>query len=228
MIEPEPEVIHEDNHLLVVNKPPGMLSQGDRTGDPSILDWGKASIKARHGKPGNVFLALVHRLDRPTSGVMVLARTSKAASRLSDAVRRRRFEKRYWAILERPPEPEADELVDLLRSGRGGGPTEVVPSGTAGRTREAVLRYRTLGETELGALVEVDLETGRKHQIRAQLAHRGWPVAGDRRYGARRGWMPGRIALHARALTLPHPVGGGTQTFVADPPTDWPTLPRPG
>lgn len=214
----EPIVLYVDNHLLVLDKPAGMLSQGDATGDLSLLDWGKAYLKAEFDKPGNVFLGLVHRLDRPTSGVMVFARTSKAASRLSAAVRERRLQKTYLALCCREPSAAQGLLEDWLLPGRDGGSSRIVAEGTAG-AQHAALRWQLLGSDAAGALCEIALLTGRKHQIRAQFAHRGAPLRGDSRYGADRPYRPGAIALHASRLAFPHPIGGGiievesTRTF---------------
>lgn len=214
----EPSVLFEDNHLLVVCKPAGMPSQPDHSGDPSLVDWGMAYLKQRHGKPGAVYLGLPHRLDRPVSGVMALARTSKAAARLARAFADRTAHKRYLAVLERPPEPPAAALDDWLLPGDRERPTRVVRRGTPG-AQAAQLRYAALAPCSLGAVVEIELGTGRKHQIRAQLAARGWPILGDTRYGARRPYRAGAIALHAHKLTLPHPIGGAPVTFVA--PSPW-------
>ena len=207
-----------DNHLLAVAKPPGLLTQADRTGDPDLVSLAKAYLKRRFDKPGNVFVGLVHRLDRPTSGVVVLARTSKAAARLSDQFRRRTPEKRYLAVLDGVL-GEAGELEDGLAA--DGASVRVVPVGADGSKR-AALRWRTVSAEGGRSLVEVELLTGRKHQIRAQLAARGAPVVGDFRYGRPTPFADGRgIALHAWRLTVEHPTLREPVAVAAPPPAAW-------
>jgi len=197
-----------------------MLTQADVTGDADALSIAKAGVKARHGKPGDVFLGLVHRLDRPVSGVLLFARTSKAASRLAEAFRARRVTKRYLTVVEGTP--DAGGWQDAV-AGLTYGPTgtaRVVAPGTAGAQR-ASLAWRSLAVVGRRALVEVDLHTGRKHQIRAQLAALGMPVVGDLRYGAPSAFAGGRgIALHAARLVVPHPTRGDDAAFVSRP--AWP------
>lgn len=214
-------VLYEDNHLYAVAKPAGLLVQADRTGDPDALTLGKADIKARYGKPGEVFLGLVHRLDRPVSGVLLFARTSKAASRLSEAFRTRRVAKRYLAVVEAPLAAPAwtPSDVGLLHGPTG---TARVVAATAEGAQRASLAWRTLAAEGRRALLEVDLQTGRKHQIRAQLAALGAPVAGDLRYGARAPFADGRaIALHAACLVVPHPTRGEAVQVIAPVPSAW-------
>lgn len=225
MAAPPPfEVVYLDNHLLVVSKPPGMLTQGDATGDPDLVTLAKAYLKERFDKPGNVFVGLVHRLDRPTSGVIVLARTSKAASRLSDQFRRRAVEKRYLAVVDGHLSG-AGRREDWLAS--EGGSVSVVAEGSSGAKRAALswqaLAYRTGAAGAGRTLVEIGLETGRKHQIRVQLAALGTPVVGDFRYGdAAEPFADGRgIALHAYRLTIEHPTRREPMTFTAPPPAAW-------
>ncbi len=217
-----PSVIFSDNHLLVVVKPAGMLAQGDRTGDASLVDWAERWIAESAAKPGKAYVGLVHRLDRPVGGVMVLARTSKAAARLSAAFRDRTVEKRYLALTERPLPEAAGRSEGWLVPGRGTEPSrwQAAPC-DGGQT--AALGWRTLTNTRAGTLLEIGLETGRKHQIRAQLAALGSPILGDRRYGSRKPWAPpGSIALFAWSLTVPHPIGGLPTTFEAWPDSPWP------
>lgn len=213
-------VLYEDNHLLAVDKPAGMLTQADVTGDADALSLAKAGVKARHAKPGDVFLGLVHRLDRPVSGVLLFARTSKAASRLAEAFRARRVTKRYLAVVEGTPAAgDWREAVAGLTYGPTG-TARVVAPGTAGAQR-ASLAWRARAVVGRRALVEVDLHTGRKHQIRAQLAALGMPVVGDLRYGAPAPFASGHgIALHAARLVVPHPTRGDDAAFVSVP--DWP------
>ncbi len=216
---PAPEILYEDNHVLGVNKAPGMLVQGDRTGDISILDSVKSFLKERDGKPGNVFLGLPHRLDRPTGGVLLLAKTSKALSRLSASFRNRDVEKIYWAAVCSPPPESEGECEDWLVKNARTNTSRICSEQTQG-SRKARLRYRVLGSSENYWLLEVLLLTGRHHQIRAQLAGMGCPIKGDLKYGARRSNPGGGIHLHARSLSVPHPVGGGLITLTAPPPRD--------
>ncbi len=208
------QVLFLDNHLLVVHKPAGMLVQGDRTGDPTLLDLGRAYLKETFRKPGNVYLAIVHRLDRPTSGVLLFARTSKAAGRLAEQFRNRRVRKIYRAVVEGKVAAEGT-LTHLLlrREGR----SRVVEEGG----REARLSFRRLGYAKGISLIEVELLTGRHHQIRVQFAHTGHPVIGDFRYGSKIRFGDRALALHARSLTIHHPTRGEEMTFVAEPGPEW-------
>ena len=218
-LHPRWPVFYADNHLLVVYKPAGLLSQGDDSGDVCLLDLARSWVKQRYRKPGNVFLGLVHRLDRPVAGVMMFARTSKAASRLSAALRSRDARKCYWAVLEgRPPAP-AGVLVDLIE--RDGRTSRVVPA-PAVNTREARLSYRVLAADDGRSLVAVELETGRRHQIRLQLAHCGCPIVGDVRYGASAPMPSRQIALFSKELSVAHPTRKENLTFASPLPVGWP------
>lgn len=215
------DVLYLDNHLLVINKPAGLLSQADETGDPDVLTIGKTYLKDRFDKPGNVFLGLVHRLDRPASGVMILARTSKAAARLSDQFRKRTPEKTYLAITEGHIERE-ERLVDyLLKEDRH---VRVVDRSEKG-ARRAELDYTIGGRGTWSGrpvtLVEVRLKTGRAHQIRVQLAERGHPLLGDMRYGAVTEFDGKNLALHACALGIDHPTTKERMTWKAPPSESW-------
>ena len=179
-------IIFEDNHLLVAEKPPGMPTQGDISGDEDLLSLLKRDIKERHNKPGNVFLGLVHRLDRPVGGVMVFAKTSKAASRLSDSIRKREFEKTYLAVIHGVPDPLSGTLRHFLQKDNKKNTVRVVPA-SSGKGREAVLKYKTNGSSRSLSLVEIELITGRPHQVRVQFASTGFPVYGDARYGLKHG-----------------------------------------
>ena len=209
---PDRDILYVDNHLLVVNKPAGMLVQGDSTGDLCLLEAARTWVGETYRKPGRVYLGLVHRLDRPASGVLVFARTSKAAARLSAQFRERQVQKTYWALVEGETLPEATLTHRMERREQS---SRIVRRGG----QEARLHYRCVGVHQGTSLVEVDLETGRRHQIRLQLAHTGHPILGDRRYGTSREFIRGAIALHARRLTLTHPTRGIEQSFTADP--DW-------
>lgn len=213
------DVIYEDNHLLVVNKPPGLATVGVRPEDMSLAKAAKAYLKQRYRKPGNVFLGVVSRLDAPVSGVVVLARTSKAAARLSEQFRERDVAKLYWALVAGRVEPASGPCVHWLRKDEARQRMCVVPAGTPGAL-EARLKYRYLRAVPRGCLLEVELLTGRKHQIRVQLAAQGWPIIGDRKYGSREPFPVG-IALHSRSLTLRHPTREEDLTFVAPPPEGW-------
>ena len=213
------EVVTLDNHLLVVSKPAGMLVQGDQTGDADLVTLAKAYLKRRFDKPGNVFVGLVHRLDRPTSGVVCLARTSKAASRLSDQFRRRAVGKRYLAVVDGRLSGAGRREDGLLSDGSSMAAVALDAPGA----KRAALRWRALAHRAGRTLLDIDLETGRKHQIRVQLAALGTPVVGDFRYGdPAEPFAGGRgIALHAYALTLEHPTRRGRMTFTAPPPPAW-------
>ena len=214
-----PEILYEDNHVLAVNKPTGMLVQGDKSGDVSILDMVKVFLKERDDKPGNVFLGLPHRLDRPTSGVLILAKTSKALSRLAASFRDRDVSKIYWALVEAPPENPEGELIDWLKKDGRTNTSRRVMVGTPG-AKEAQLRYKLLGASERYWLIEVELLTGRHHQIRVQLSAMGCRVKGDLKYGAKRSNPGGGIHLHARRLETAHPTKDSRLVITAPTPDD--------
>ena len=197
------EVLYEDNHCLVVNKPAGTLVQSDRTGDRSLLEQGKIWVKQHYGKPGEVFLGAVHRIDRPVSGIVLMARTSKALSRLAAAFRDHRVEKTYRAILEHPPEVLEGRLEHHLLKDPKSNTTHIVPHDMKG-ARHAVLRYRVVQRVAAGTLVEIYPDSGRPHQIRVQMATVGGAIVGDLRYGAKTA-LGEKIALHASQLDFPHP-----------------------
>jgi 23S rRNA pseudouridine1911/1915/1917 synthase len=224
------DILYEDNHCLAVNKPAGLLSQGDETGDPSLVSWARDYLKGRYHKPGNVYVGLVHRLDRPTSGVVLLARTSKAASRLSDQFRTGKVAKVYWAIVEGRPEQPKGQWVDILDKDRRLNRVHVIDE-PAGEGQVARVDYRVVECGGGYSKLELRPATGRSHQLRVQLAARGLPIVGDRRYGAATDLDAEdghrRIALHARELSFTHPTRGEVISIVAPVPADWPE-PAPG
>lgn len=216
MTDPPFGVLHVDNHLLVVDKPAGMLAQGDATGDADLVTLAKAYLKRQFERPGDVFVGLVHRLDRPVSGVVVLARTSKAAARLSAQFAGRGVEKRYLAVVEGRLEGGGERVDWLVKGERG--TVHRVPEGTTG-ARRAALRWESLAVEGRRTLVGVDLLTGRAHQIRVQLAGLATPVVGDLRYGAKAPLGDGRgIALHATRLAFAHPTARERVVFASRPP----------
>ena len=199
------QIVFEDNHLLVVNKKVGQLVQGDKTGDESLLELIKNFIKIRDQKPGNVYLGLVHRIDRPTSGLVIYAKTSKALSRLTQMVKNREIKKSYWAVVAKEIIPHTQRLIHYLKKNEKNNKAIVFPKATEG-AKEAILTYSILKTLDNFQLLEIDLETGRHHQIRAQLSKIGVPIKGDLKYGSIRSNPDGGIHLHARKLEFIHPV----------------------
>lgn len=219
MFPPPFPVLLEDNHLLAVIKPANMPTMGVTADRPSLVTLARAYLKAKYQRPGNVFVGVVSRLDAVVSGVVLLARTSKAASRLAAQFRERTVGKLYWALVPEPLTPPVGELVDWLRKDERHRKMILAPPRSA-HALEARLTYRTAREGPRATLLEIDLQTGRKHQIRVQLAARGAPILGDVQYGSRARFAPG-IALHARALRLIHPVRGTPLELVAPVPPSW-------
>jgi len=212
-------VFNADNQVLVVYKPAGLLAQGDRSAGANLLDMARHWIKTRYHKPGNVFIGLVHRLDKPVAGVMVFARTSKAAGRLSAQFREGRVVKRYLAVVEGIVAPGITRLEnDLERRPEG----SRILSGPGPASQAARLSFERLDTGRSTSLVAVTLETGRRHQIRLQLAHAGHPIVGDRRYGAAESLAGGQIALLARELGFDHPTRHEPLTFFCPLPVGWP------
>jgi len=211
-------VIYEDNHILVVNKAAGVLVQGDKTGDESLVDIAKQYIKEKYQKPGDVFLGLVHRLDRPTTGVVVLARTSKALSRLNKQFKFRIPQKLYKAVVSGNPEPSA-RLEHYLKKNNSQNKSFHYPKNTQ-NTKHAILSYRHVESLKSYHVLDIELETGRHHQIRAQLAAVGLHIKGDLKYGAKRPNHNGNIYLHARSLILLHPTKKIKMKFIAPYPDD--------
>lgn len=215
----ELSVLYEDNHLLAIFKPAGLLVQGDRTGDETALELAKKYLKTKYKKPGNVFLGLVHRLDRPVSGVVVFARTSKAASRLAAEFHDRRVDKAYLAVVTGTVPEDQGEIESLVE--RAHKRSRVVGRPSV-RAKAAVLSYRVLSRRKNKTLLEVVPRTGRFHQIRLQLADRGYTVVGDLKYGAGEPLPDRSIALHSARLSFRHPVQEKTVTIAAPPPGGYP------
>ena len=216
---PLPEILYEDNHCLAVVKPAGVVSAHFQGREETLDRALKAYLKEKHGKPGNVFLGVVHRLDRPVSGVLLFARTSKAAGRLAQQFREGTVEKVYWAVVEGDPDREAGSLEDWLLKDRTTGRVEVVEPHSGG-ARQALLHFTR--RSKFGGLswLEIRPQTGRTHQLRVQLAHHGHPIFGDAKYGSVH-TFDRAIALHARSLTFLHPVRNEPITLTAELPRGW-------
>lgn len=221
------KVLYEDNHLLAVSKPAGLATMGTPAGKPSLLEIARQYVKKRYGKPGNVYLGIVSRLDAPVTGVVVLARTSKAARRLTEQFRAQTVRKTYWALVEGAVRPASGGYVDWVGHDERHRKMRIVGPALPG-AKEARLSYRrlrslddaTLLATLPATLLEVEIETGRKHQIRLQLAHHEHPILGDRKYGSRRAF-PAGIALHALGLVISHPVSGEVVELESSLPDSW-------
>ena len=213
------DILYEDNHILVVNKHAGDLVQSDPDGTEAIEDQIKAMIKIRDHKPGAVFLGVVHRIDRPESGAVVFAKSSKALARLNEMIREQKIKKTYWAITENRPNDEEGTLHHWIvrnpKTNRSHAHQRPKPDG-----KEAILDYRVLGASTNYTLIEVDLKTGRHHQIRAQLSVTGCPIKGDLKYGAKRSNKDGGISLHSRRVEFLHPVGGKPISITAPVPKE--------
>ncbi len=212
-------VLYEDNHIIIVNKAPGEIVQGDKTGDKPLSEMVKEYLKEKYNKPGNVFCGVTHRLDRPTSGAVVFAKTSKALSRLNDMFRDGEVDKTYWAIVKNRLPKEEDQLTHYLikneKTNKSTAYTNEKP-----HTKKAVLHYRLIAASQNYYLLEIDLETGRHHQIRVQLAKIGCPIKGDLKYGAARSNPDGSISLHARTISFIHPVSKEKILVTAPVPED--------
>jgi 23S rRNA pseudouridine1911/1915/1917 synthase len=215
------EIIYEDNHIIVIEKPVNIPVQEDRTGDMDLLNAIKEDIKIRYNKPGNVYLGLVHRLDRPVGGVMIFAKTSKAASRLSDAVRRHAFDKEYVAVVRGKPVYPRSRLENFLVKDKKENQVYVTEEGVEG-AKKAILEYELLASSGDLSLVSVHLLTGRPHQIRVQLANIGCPIFGDQKYGSSVNKPGQQIALWARQLGFQHPVKKEPVSFKSMPPKEEP------
>ena len=212
-------ILYEDNHVLVINKRVGEIVQGDKTGDEPLSETLKAFIAQRDGKPGHVFMGVPHRLDRPVSGIAMFAKTSKSLERLNESFRTGGVSKIYWALTCAVPNPAEAELIDMILRNEKQNKSYVCKNGNP-EAKQARLRYRTLRQFDRYTLVEVELFTGRHHQIRCQLSGIGCPIKGDLKYGAARSNRDGGINLHARSITFTHPTRKEPVTVVA--PVDWP------
>ena len=213
------QILHEDNHIIVVNKRVGDIVQGDKTGDKPLSEVVKEYIKEKYQKPGEVFLGVVHRLDRPTTGIVVFARTSKALTRLNEMFSQRETKKTYWAIVKNQPPKTADHLVHFLKRNEKNN-TSKAHSKEVPESKKASLDYTIIATLHNYFVLAIQLHTGRHHQIRAQLAAIGCPIKGDLKYGFDRSNPDGGIHLHARQLVFTHPVSKETLDIVAPTPKD--------
>ncbi len=213
------QVLFEDNHIVIVNKRAGDISQGDKTGDTPLSDIVKEYIKEKYNKPGNVFLGVVHRLDRPTSGIIIFARTSKALERLNKMLREKTIKKTYWAVVKNQPKKAKDTLINFLKKNPKDNKSFAFEKEIDG-SKKAILHYKIIKKLDNYSLLEVDLETGRHHQIRCQLANIGNPIKGDLKYGFKRSNKDGSIHLHARKINFTHPVNKELIQITAPTPQD--------
>ncbi|WP_423819168.1 RNA pseudouridine synthase [Salinimicrobium sp. TIG7-5_MAKvit] len=213
------QVLYEDNHLIVVNKRPGDIVQGDKTGDVPLSEVVKEYIKIKYDKPGNVYIGVVHRLDRPTSGIVLFSKTSKALPRLNKLFKEKEAKKTYWAVVKNAPPKQQDTLVHFMKrnpkQNKSYAHIKEVPD-----SKKAILEYRVIKELNNYYLLEIDLHTGRHHQIRSQLSSIGCPIKGDLKYGFDRSNKDGSIHLHARKLVFNHPVKKEMLEVIAPPPND--------
>lgn len=213
------QVLFEDNHIIIVNKRAGDIVQGDKTGDTPLSDIVKHYIKEKYHKPGDVFLGVVHRLDRPTSGIVIFARTSKALERLNKMLREQQVKKTYWAVVKNQPIKESNTLINFLKKNPKNNKSTVFHKESPG-SKKAILHYQTIKKLDNYSLLEIDLETGRHHQIRAQLSYIGSPIKGDLKYGFDRSNKDGSIHLHARKIQFVHPIKKEEVTIIAPPSKD--------
>lgn len=212
-------VLYEDNHIIVINKRAGDLVQGDKTGDKPLSDIVKSYLKNKYNKPGNVYLGVVHRLDRPTSGIVLFSKTSKALPRLNKLFSEKKAKKTYWALVKNHPPKSKDTLIHWLRKNPKNNKSTAYNKETKG-CKKAILHYSVLKQLDTYVLLEIELETGRHHQIRCQLASIGCPIKGDLKYGFDRSNPDGSISLHARKLEFIHPVKKEALKITAPLPND--------
>lgn len=201
------QVLFEDNHIIAINKRCGDIVQGDKTGDKPLSEIVKSFIKTKYSKPGNVYLGIPHRLDRPTSGVVMFAKTSKSLSRLNKIFKDGKVQKYYWAVTKNKPEKQEDTLIHWLRKNEKTNKSTYFKKETV-KAKKAVLHYRVLKKLERYFIIEIELVTGRHHQIRCQLSAMGCPVRGDLKYGYDRSNNDGGIDLHAKKIIFEHPING--------------------
>jgi 23S rRNA pseudouridine1911/1915/1917 synthase len=212
------DILFEDNHLIALNKKSSQIVQGDKTGDTPLPELIKAFLKEKYQKPGNVFCGVIHRLDRPTTGVVLFAKTSKALERMNAAFRDKTTQKTYWALVEKAPQNEKGTVTDYLKKNEKQNKSYVVHENNGGKL--AKLHYKTIGKSENYTLLEIELETGRHHQIRCQLANMGCIIKGDVKYGAKRANKDASISLHARFFKFNHPTTKEEITITAPLPDD--------
>lgn len=212
-------VVYEDNHIIIVNKTASEIVQGDKTGDVPLSETVKRYLKEKYHKPGNVFIGVTHRLDRPVSGLVVFAKTSKALSRLNEMFKNSEVKKTYWAIVKQTPAETEGELVNYLVRNEKQNKSYAYDTEKSG-SKKAILHYRLIARSDNYSLLEVDLKTGRHHQIRCQLAKMGCPIKGDLKYGFPRSNPDGSICLHARRVRFVHPVSKELIDVVAPVPSD--------
>ncbi len=213
------QVLHEDNHIIIINKRAGDIVQGDKTGDKPLSDVVKEYIKDKYDKPGNVFLGTVHRLDRPTSGIVIFARTSKALERLNKMLRDKEINKTYWAVVKKEPSPKKNTLTHWLKKNPKNNKSTAHKSEVNG-SKKSILHYNIIKKLDHYSLLEIDLETGRHHQIRCQLSSIGSSIKGDLKYGAPRSNKNGSIHLHAKKIHFTHPVNKESISITAPTPKD--------
>ncbi len=213
------QVLFEDNHLIIINKRAGDIVQGDKTGDKPLSDVVKEYIKDKYNKPNNVYLGVVHRLDRPTSGLVIFAKTSKALERLNKMLREKEIHKTYWAVVKNKPSKEKDTLTNWLKKNPKNNKSTAFNKETID-CKKAILHYKIIKELDTYFLLEIDLKTGRHHQIRCQLANIGSPIKGDLKYGFNRSNKDASIHLHARKIEFTHPVSKEKISITAPTPND--------
>ena len=215
------DILYEDNHLIVVNKASGEITQGDKTGDTPLPEKLKDYLKEKYNKPGNVYLGVIHRLDRPTTGIVVFAKTSKALSRMNELFRKDEVKKTYWAIVQNPPKQNIGTLKHYLWKNEKQNKSYAYASNKEKKDAKlAILNYKLVATSDNYSLLEVDLETGRHHQIRCQLSTIGCTIKGDLKYGAKRSNPDGSISLHARSISFVHPISKEQIEISAPTPND--------
>ena len=213
------QILYEDNHIIVINKRAGDIVQGDKTGDKPLSDVVKEYLKEKYNNPGNVYLGVAHRLDRPTTGLVMFAKTSKALTRLNKMFSQKEVKKIYWAIVKKPIKNQSDTLIDWLKKNPKNNKSTAF-SKEVPESKKAILHYKTIKELDNYFLLEINLETGRHHQIRTQLAKIGLPIKGDLKYGFDRSNKNGSICLHSRTITFIHPVKKEQIVLTAPLPND--------